>query len=151
MSRIHRPGRDNRGFTLLEVMAALSVFLIGITSVLALLSAGTTLHAESQSLGVTSDAAEAILLLGEREAAERAPHLQGALPESPDPRPVPGRPDLQYRWSVRAEAERKLHLLSVEVNWLHGGKVRSLVLERVLPRLQSAIVDARRILDESKH
>jgi prepilin-type N-terminal cleavage/methylation domain-containing protein len=140
------PRRSRAGFTLLEVMAALSVFLIGIVSVLALLSAGTRLHQESQNVGLTADAAEDVLLLAAREVAERAAAAGEALPEPPPARPVPGRPDLNWQWSVRASPDRRLHLLLVDVNWLEAGKTRKLTLERVLPRLQSPSVDARKLL-----
>lgn len=141
-------GRSTRGFTLLEVMAALSVFLIGIVSVLALLSAGTRLHQESQNLGITSDTAEEVLLLSARELAERAPYASGSdgsLPDAPPPKPVPSRPELSYQWRVRAAPEGGLYLLAVDVTWPEAGKTRKLTLERVLPRLQSPSVDARRL------
>jgi prepilin-type N-terminal cleavage/methylation domain-containing protein len=140
--------RSRAGFTLLEVMAALSVFLIGIVSVLALLSAGTRLHQESQNMGITADTAEEVLLLSARELAERAPDpgQGGALPEPPPPQPVPSRPELSYQWRVRAAPEGGLYLLSVDVTWLEAARTRKLTLERVLPRLQSPAVDARRLL-----
>lgn len=140
--------RAQAGFTLLEVMAALSVFLIGIVSVLALLSAGTRLHQESQNMGITADTAEEALLLSQREVADQAPYsqqAQGGLPESPPKKPIPSRPDLQYQWRVRAAPEGGLYLLLVDVTWLEAGKERKLTLERVLPRLQSPAVDARRL------
>ena len=142
--------RREAGFTLLEVMAALSVFLIGIVSVLALLSAGTRLHQESQNLGITADTAEEALLLSQREVAEQARADAGGasgqgLPESPPRRPIPSRPDLNYQWSVRAAQGGGLYLLLVDVTWMEAGKERKLTLERVLPRLQSAAVDARRL------
>ena len=148
-----RPLRGRAGITLLEVMAALSVFLIGVVSILALLSAGTRLHQESQNLGVTADTAEEVLLLSARELAERAPESRDApqgLPDSGPPRPVPSRPELSYQWTVRgsdrAAEGGTLYLLLVDLTWLEAGQTRKLRLERVLPRLQSPTVDARRLL-----
>jgi prepilin-type N-terminal cleavage/methylation domain-containing protein len=143
-----RPRRAHAGFTLLEVMAALSVFLVGIVSVLALLSAGTRLHQESQNMGLTADTAEEVLLLATRELAERAPAAgsQEAPPDSGGAQPVPSRPELNYQWSVRAAPGGGLYLLLVEVTWLEAGKPRKLTLQRVLPRLQSPSVDARRLV-----
>jgi len=144
------PLRGRAGFTLLEVMAALSVFLIGVCSILALLSAGTQLHQESQNLGITADTADEVLLLAARELAERAPDTRDApqgLPDSGPPRPVPSRPDLSYQWSVRAAPDASLYLLLVDLSWLEAGKTRKTTLERVLPRLQSPSVDARRLLN----
>ena len=151
-ARLHRPGRAERGFTLLEVMAALAIFLIGIMSVLALLSAGTRMHSDSQRLGVTNDAADEVLLLAEREVAERAPLASRdanatGLPEAPPWKPVPGRVGLSYRWDVRAAALSGLYLLTVELSWLEGGKTRTFAIERVLPRLESPTVDAARLLN----
>ncbi len=143
--KLRRAHRRIAGFTLLEVMAALSVFLIGIVSVLALLSTGTRLHQESQSTALAADAAEEILLQASRELAELAPEGGGALPEPPGPQPVPGRPELSYRWQVRAAPAGGLYLLEVEVGWKQGGKERVQRLERVLPRLRSARVDAARL------
>lgn len=140
-----RHGGRTAGFTLLEVMAALSVFLIGIVSVLALLSTGTRLHQESQSTALAADAAEEVLLLASREVAELAPEGGGALPEQPAAQPVPGRPELTYHWTVRAAPGGGLYLLEVEVGWKQGGKQRVQRLERVLPRLRSARVDAARL------
>jgi len=143
--------KGHAGFTLMEVMAALSVFLIGVASVLALLSAGTRLHQESQNLGVSADVSEEVLLLAARELAERAPDPRQApqgLPEPPPPQPVPGRPELSYQWSVRAAPEGGLCLLRVDLTWLEAGRTRTLTLERVLPRLRSPSVDARRLLAE---
>lgn len=139
-----RRSRDAAGFTLLEVMAALSVFLIGVTSVLALLSTGTRLHQDSQATALAADAAEEVLLLAQRElAAAAAPAADGTLPEVAVPQPVPGQPGLSYRWSVRAAPEGGLYLLAVEVSWMQGGRVRTQQLEKVLPRLRSASADAK--------
>ncbi len=137
--------RSAAGFTLLEVMAALTIFLVGIVSVLALLSTGTRLHQDSQSMALAADAAEEVLLLAARELAEQAPDGNGALPELAAPQPVPGRPELSYRWNVRAAPGGGLFLLVVEVSWKQGGRVRTQKLERVLPRLRSAKVDAARL------
>ena len=151
--------RHTAGFTLLEVMAAITVFLVGIVSILALLTAGTRLHQESQQEGVTADTAEEVLLLSEREVSERAEALRAGAPGGvpagtlPDPapwRPVPGHVDLNFRWSVRASTEGGLYLLVAEVAWLTAGKTRALTLERVLPRLESAAADARRMIADRK-
>ena len=60
-----RRGQD--GFTLIEVMAALVVFLVGVVGVLGLLMSGTRLHQDSQNLVMTNDVAEEVLLLAQRE------------------------------------------------------------------------------------
>ena len=147
MRRTFRP-RGCRGFTLLEVMAALSVFLIGIVSVLALLTAGTRLHQESQNMGITADVSEEVLLLCSRELAESttAGGAAQGLPSSGGVKPLPRRPDLSYEWTVKAAEDGGLYLLLADVTWMEAGKPRRLTLEKVLPRLQSPSVDARRMV-----
>jgi hypothetical protein len=137
----------------MEVMAAIAIFLIGVTSVIALLAAGTRLHQDSQIVGVTADTAEEVLLLSQREVAERAPFVaqqEGGLPEPPPLRPVPSRPDLLYQWNLKAAPDGSLYLLQVDLQWLEAGQARKLTLERVLPRLASASVDARRLWEQSR-
>ncbi len=141
MSR-RRADRRRAGFTLLEVMAAISIFLIGVVSVLALLAAGTRLHQESQTTLLAADAADELLLLAQREVAEAVPAGGRALPEAPPARPVPGRPELTWSWNVKPATEGELWLLTVEIGWKLGGKPRTQKVERVLSRLTTPAVDA---------
>lgn len=145
------PPRDvrratQRGFTLLEVMAAIAVFLVGVVGVLGLLTSGTRLHQESQNLVVTSDVAEEVLLLAQRDVASRVKNRSDPLPEPPPPAPVPSRPELKYAWRITAAPDEGLFLLSVDVVWLENGQPKKTTFERVLPRLTTADVDARRLL-----
>lgn len=158
--RAARPGaRRAAGFTLLEVMAALSVFLIGIVSVLALLTTGTRLHQESLGMSLSADAAEEILLLAERELAQAdAPPSAPAKAVPSWQRPaadfesigvaVPGRPTLRWHWWVEAGGGTLPLRLRVEVAWLQGGKIRTQSLERVVARAKSARVEADKLLRE---
>jgi prepilin-type N-terminal cleavage/methylation domain-containing protein len=138
--------RGQGGFTLIEVMAAIVIFLVGVVGVLGLLSAGTRLHQESQNLVVTNDVAEEVLLLAQREVAERAPASGDALPEAPPPQAVPSRPELHYQWKVVPAPDQSLFLLRVEVTWMEHGKTQSRTFERVLTRLASAANEARSLL-----
>jgi prepilin-type N-terminal cleavage/methylation domain-containing protein len=145
------PPRDarratQRGFTLLEVMAAIAVFLVGVVGVIGLLTSGTRLHQESQNLVVTSDVAEEVLLLAQRDVASRVKNRSDPLPEPPPPAPVPSRPELKYAWRITAAPDDGLFLLSVDVVWLENGQPRKTTFERVLPRLTTADVEARRLL-----
>jgi prepilin-type N-terminal cleavage/methylation domain-containing protein len=135
-----------RGFTLLEVMAAIAVFLVGVVGVLGLLTSGTRLHQESQNLVITSDVAEEVLLLAQRDVASRVKNRSDPLPEAPPPSPVPSRPELKYAWRITAAPDEGLFLLSVDVVWLENGQPKKTTFERVLPRLTSADVEARRLL-----
>jgi type II secretory pathway component PulJ len=133
------PRRGESGFTLIEVMAAIFVFMIGVVGILGLLAAGTRLHQESQRLVLTNDVAEEVLLLAQRELSERTPAvLRDTLPESPPPHPVPSRPDMLFSWKVVAAPDSSLYLLRVELGWMEHGKARTTSFERVLPRLASA-------------
>lgn len=135
-----------RGFTLIEVMAAIFVFMIGVVGVLGLLAAGARLHQESQQLVVTNDVAEEVLLLSQRELAERAPGAGDSLPEPPPPHPVPSRPEMLFSWKVVPAADSSLYLLRVEVDWMEHGKLRTTSFERVLPRLSSAEGESRALV-----
>jgi prepilin-type N-terminal cleavage/methylation domain-containing protein len=135
-----------RGFTLLEVMAAIAVFLIGVVGVIGLLTSGTRLHQESQNLVITNDVAEEVLLLSQRAIAERVKHASDPLPEAPPPAPVPSRPELKYAWRLTAAPDESLFLLAVDVSWLENGQPHKTTFERVLPRLMSADVEARALL-----
>lgn len=126
------------GFTLIEVMAAIFIFLIGVVGVLGLLAAGTRLHQESQRLIVSNDVAEEVLLLAQRELSERTLAAGEALPESPPPHPVPSRPEMLFSWKVVPAPDQGLYLLRVELGWIEQGKARTTSFERILPRLSSA-------------
>jgi Prokaryotic N-terminal methylation motif len=147
MKRIatHRRSSE-RGFTLIEVMAAIFVFMIGVVGVLGLLAAGARLHQESQQLVVTNDVAEEVLLLSQRELAERAPATGDSLPESPPPHPVPSRPEMLFSWKVVPAPDVSLYLLRVELDWMEHGKLRTATFERVLPRLSSAQGESRALV-----
>ena len=132
-----------RGFTLLEVMAAMAVFLVGVVGVLGLLTSGTRLHQDSQNLVVTSDVAEEVLMLAQRDVAARVKHRSDPPPEAPPPAPVPSRPELKWAWRITAAPDDGLFLLSVDVTWLENGQIKKTTFERVLPRLSTAEVEAR--------
>jgi prepilin-type N-terminal cleavage/methylation domain-containing protein len=138
-----RRRRTQGGFTLIEVMAAIVVFLVGVVGVLGLLTSGTRLHQESQNLVVTNDVADEVLMLAQRELAERAPLTGDTIPEPPPPHPVPSRPELLFSWKVVPAADQSLYLLRVEVGWMEHGRAQSRSFERVLSRMSSAVNEAR--------
>ncbi|MBM4013679.1 MAG: prepilin-type N-terminal cleavage/methylation domain-containing protein [Planctomycetes bacterium] len=158
-ARRHAVRRQQGGFTLLEVMAALSIFLVGITSVLALLSTGTRLHQDSLGIAQSADAAGELLLLAERELVgndqpprappSATPVIQRAAADFESiGRPLPGRDGLRWYWWVEGGGGALPLRLRVEVIWLQGGKIRVEPLERIVPRAQSARAEAEKLLRE---
>jgi len=142
-----RAARRAAGFTLLEVMAAMSIFLVGVVSVLALLTTGTRLHQDSRSSALAADAAEELLLLAEREVARADVGPDGVPAPMTTAVAAPGR-DLSYQWQVIAAPGGELFRLRVTVSWMDGGKKRVQQLERVLPRLRSARLDAAKMVND---
>ena len=129
--------RPEAGLTLLEVLAALAIFLIGILAVLSLLTAGTRMHQDSQLLCRASEVANQVLLIAERELAGTPLAADAELPRRDTPLPVPGADRFTYRWWVRAGAASPPYLLEVEIGWQEGGKLRTHGVTQVLPDLQS--------------
>jgi prepilin-type N-terminal cleavage/methylation domain-containing protein len=145
------PAARERGFTLIEVMAAITIFLVGIVGVIGLLSAGTRLHQESQNLVVTNDVADEVLFLARREVAQASARLQpGELPAPAPAVPVPSHPDFRYAWKVTPAPDVHLFLLTVDVTWMESGHERTVSFERVLSRLVSTDVAARKLLQGGK-
>lgn len=146
MTRMKNRNDRRGGFTLLEVMAAMTVFLVGVIAVIGLLTSGTRLHQESQTLVFMNDVVDEVLLLSRREIAEKAARSGDALPEPSPPVPVPSRPELKYAWKLVASPDSSLFLMQVDLLWMENGQNRKATFERVLPRLSSAAVDVRTTL-----
>lgn len=66
-----RAGRE-RGFTLIEILIALMVFMAGITGILALLSTGVVLHREGLDAARTPQLVEDVAAALQREVAAHA-------------------------------------------------------------------------------
>lgn len=153
MSRLHRSTRA--GFTLIEVVLAMFVLLIGMTSILGLLSFGAALSRTSTLRQGASDTIESIvadleetlfpLVVDEagNELADEPVDVQG--------RPVPGHPGLTYSTTSRPNPDDpREYRVDVEVHWATGGTQRSkrftTLLLREVPfgeRLRSRIVERR--------
>jgi prepilin-type N-terminal cleavage/methylation domain-containing protein len=126
-----------RGFTLAEMLVALAILLVGITSLLAALTSGVGLRRGADAR------VEAGLLAGEvihqlRQQAF-APGQDGASVLEAAPRPLQGdHPRFPgMRWSVTytAAAERPdLVLCAVAVQWLEEGESELQEFMALLPR-----------------
>ena len=118
------------GFTLIEVVLAMFVLLIGMTTILGLLSFGAALSrtaslragAANAIEAVTADLEETLFPLvvgpdGLEEAGE---------PRAIEKRPVPGHPGLVYSASATVNPDDPLeYRVDVEITWSAGGAQRS--------------------------
>lgn len=149
------PGRGRAGFTLVEVVLAMFVLLIGMTSILGLLSFGAALSrtaslrqgAAGSIEAIVADLEETLFPLivdeGGNEIADEPVDVQD--------RPVPGHPGLSYSTTSRANPDDpREYRVDVEVHWATGGTQRSkrftTLLLREVPfgeRLRSRIVERR--------
>jgi len=143
MATARTPAGRAGGFTLIEVLAAITVFLVGVVGVMGLLTAGTRLHQESQNQLVQNDVADEVLWMARRDLAERIVHTNGAIPEPTPPVAVPGRPEFRFAWRVEAAPEGRLWRLLVDVLWMENGRERKVTFDRVLTRLSAPVEDVR--------
>jgi hypothetical protein len=118
------------------VLAALTIFLVGILGVLSLLSSGTRLHQESRRTGQALLVHEELRLLVEGELAGTPRAALAKLAEPVAPRPVPGREGYQYSYRVQELPGSPPYLLEITLSWKEGGQERRRVLREVLPSLQ---------------
>lgn len=139
--RNRRTKQSTGGFTLLEVVLAMFILLIGMTSILGLLSFGAALSRTATLRSSAASALEAVvadleetlfplvLVDGEEVAGE---------PETIEARGVPGHPELVYsaratRLPLPEESGRRGALavgaeeyrVDVDITWAAGGRRRS--------------------------
>jgi Tfp pilus assembly protein PilE len=119
-----RPKHARSGFTILEVIVAMGIFLFGMTAILGLLTFGSALsrtaqlrtHASAAVAAVTADLEESFFPLVNGEAGEPKPiekrelHGQAEIVYSAKGVPNPDRP-LEYK-------------VDVELTWKSGGVQR---------------------------
>jgi prepilin-type N-terminal cleavage/methylation domain-containing protein len=154
MRHLPRPARA--GFTLIEVVLAMFVLLIGMTSILGLLGFGAAL---ARTSGLRSGAANAIEAVvtdleetlfpleldpdGEETAGE---------PRDVSERELPGYPGLVYSTRSAPNPENPLeYRVEVEIQWAVGGTTRSkrftILLLREVPfgeRLRARLIEGRK-------
>ena len=124
--------RNQAGFTLLEVLAALSVFLIGVVGVLSLLTSATRLHQQSQNTLQVADVLGEVELLIQREVAMAVVQEGTGLPAPVEPTPVPGHERFTYAWSMRGGQEGLPYVLELTLGWKEGGRVQTFETQRIL-------------------
>jgi prepilin-type N-terminal cleavage/methylation domain-containing protein len=144
------------GFTLVEVLLAMFVLLIGLASILGLLSFGAAL---ARTAGLRSGAANAIeALVAELEETHFPLELDAdgnevvGEPRDVTERELPGNPGLNYTTrSTQNPDNPGEYRVDVEVRWAVGGTTRSktftTLLVREVPfgeRLRARLVEGRR-------
>jgi type II secretory pathway pseudopilin PulG len=135
-----RRNAGRAGFTIVEVVLAMGILLLGMTSILGMLTFGAALSRTAQLRNQGAQAAEAVaadlrdglfpLVLDE----ETGRHLAGEPAEVRE-RPVPGRPGLTYSAtavlvprrddSQAAALAPELYRVDVELAWKSGGARRT--------------------------
>jgi prepilin-type N-terminal cleavage/methylation domain-containing protein len=144
------------GFTLIEVVMAMFVLLIGMTSILGLLSFGAALSRTSSLRQGAADTIEAIVADLEESlfplVVDESGNELADEPVDVQDRPVPDRPGLTYSTTSRPNPDDpREYRVDVEIHWATGGTQRSkrftTLLLREVPfgeRLRSRIVERRR-------
>ena len=144
------------GFTLIEVVLAMFVLLIGMTSILGLLSFGAALSRTASLRGGAANSIEAVVAdleesLFPLQVEQDGDEVAGE-PEDVTDRALPGYPGLTYSTHSTQNPENALeYRVDVEVRWAVGGTTRSkkftTLLLREVPfgeRLRARIVEGRK-------
>lgn len=127
--------RGGRGFTLLEMLVAMALLAVGLSSVLALFTFGAALRRTSAERERAALAAEAIV--ADLRRALFPLESDGSIGDAPDlaDRPVPNAEGLLYTATLREEADLPgAYLALVEVSWSERGRRRAERFETVLVR-----------------
>ncbi len=150
------PQRARAGFTLIEVVLAMFVLLIGMTSILGLLSFGAALARTAALRGGAANAIEAVVTdleetLFPLELDEQGDEVVGE-PRDVSKRELPGYPGLLYSTRSTPNPENALeYRVEVEIEWAVGGSTRTkrftTLLLREVPfgeRLRARLVEGRK-------
>lgn len=150
-----RPAGARAGFTLIEVVLAMGVLLIGMSAILGLLSFGAALARTASLRSGATNAIEAVVTdleetLFPLELDEYGAEVAGE-PRDVQGKPVPGVPGLTYSTTSLQNPENPLeYRVDVEVSWAVGGTTRAkrftTLLLREVPfgeRLRARIVEGR--------
>lgn len=127
--------RAHSGFTIVEVVVAMGILLLGMTAVVGLLSFGTALARTGELRTVGASVVEAAVAdLEERlfplDASDPAFPIAGPPPEEVE-RPVPGRPEIRYVARTRPNPDQVdwpggplEWRVDIELRWQAGGSTR---------------------------
>jgi len=137
VARIPKLPREEKGFTLIEMVVAMGILLVGMTSILALLAFGLAVHRTSAKKAETALVVEGIV--------HRLPQL--VFPKDPDKparslgsRPVPGHPGLVYSVEVEPNQESPgEYLAQIRLQWKEKGRFRTVEFHSVLIREENFV------------
>lgn len=144
------------GFTLVEIVLAMFVLLLGMTSILGLLSFGASLSRTASLRSGAAHSIEAIVTdleesLFPLELDEAGDEVVGP-PQDFEDRELAGHPGLRYSTTSTQNPDNPLeYRVDVEINWAVGGSQRSkrftTLLLREVPfgeRLRARIIEGRK-------
>lgn len=142
--------RRRAGFTIVEVVLAMGILMLGATAILGMLTFGAALTRSAQLRATAAIAADAVMADLEQVLF---PYEDGEVGEPIDivEREVPGAPGVVYSARATAHPEDPLEFrVDVEMRWESGGVQRSrgftTILLREVPlgeRLRRDFVEAR--------
>ena len=118
--------RRDSGFTILEVVLAMGILLIGVTAVIGLLTFGAALTHASQMRTAAANVSEAVL--ADLDESLFPLEEDGSVGEPNDftDRPLPGFEGVTYSVKTVANPERPdEYRVDVEMKWESGGVLRS--------------------------
>jgi prepilin-type N-terminal cleavage/methylation domain-containing protein len=130
--------RQTAGFTLIEMMVALGILLVGVTTLLTVLGDSMSLRRTSEGRIAAGLIAEDVLHQIQSQGFQRKPAATSPLDlelRSLDDQPVPGVPG--GTWSVAyAEDETRpdIVLATVKVRWLEQGDSVQQEFQAILPK-----------------
>jgi len=137
--------RSKRGFTILEVLVAMAILLVGMTAVLGLLSFGAAM-ARSAALksaaaisveAIVADLEESLFPLTQEPGTSR--WVVGE-PIAIEDRPVPGHAGVSYSARAIGDPSDKRaggplrYRVEIQVQWTAGGRVRSKTFQTLMLR-----------------
>jgi prepilin-type N-terminal cleavage/methylation domain-containing protein len=131
-----RSGSPRGGFTILEVLVAMSILLVGMTAILGLLSFGAAMTRTAALKSAAAISVEALVADLEETLFPlvQAPGSNEWLVGPPiaiEDREIPGHPGVSY--SARASGDPNdnrpggplRYRVDIEVHWMSGGRVRT--------------------------
>ncbi|MFN0207573.1 MAG: prepilin-type N-terminal cleavage/methylation domain-containing protein [Planctomycetota bacterium] len=127
--------RARRGFTLVEVLVAMGILVIGVTSILGLLVFGAALERTAERRSETALAAQQVVSELQNSFVMNP---DGSVPEPPSlqfERTVPGHPKLTARVEIKKNPEAVGEYFAViRIGWLERGELRFEEFRTILQR-----------------